>query len=212
LDKATYGLIGVILGIVLTVFKEWWFDKAKSRKELEFLSINVICMLDSFVSSCVDIVCDDGLVYGQYNDQGSRSKQVKAPDFQPQELDVNWKCLPRYLMYEVLNLRSEIEIANRQISAVFEYGDGAPDYYDAFQERQFQYASLGLKAHFITQKLRKTAKFPPEAVRDWDLVDFLRDKKWTVRASIRKRQYANAQMVSKLNQKTNITTRPEVMQ
>lgn len=205
MDKATFGLIGVILGIVLTVAKEWWFDKAKSRKELEFLSINVICLLDSFISGCVDVVSDDGLSYGQYDAQGRRVIQVKTAEFQPQDLDVNWKCLPRNLMYEVLNLRSEVEIANRQISAAFEYGDGAPDYSDGFQERQFHYASLGLKAHIITQELRRVANFPPEAVRDWDLVEFFRDKKWTIRAKIRKRQYANAKTVAKFNKATHIT-------
>ena len=75
---------------------------------------------------------------------------VEAPEFEMSDLDVNWKSLSNDLVYEILslqNLKNEIEIRG---NTLWEY-QGAMDYID---ERQTEYAKLGVKAIELSEKLR----------------------------------------------------------
>ena len=141
MDKATYGLIGVIVGVGITIIKEWWFQNQKNKKDIEFLSIKITCMLDRFYGGCIEVVCDDGLFHGQRNQDDCREVQVSTPKFSPESADVECKALPASLMYEILSFSSDIEIANAKISGAFEHAAFPPDY----EEREYQYSLLALK-------------------------------------------------------------------
>ena len=176
MDKAAYVLIGVVLGVLLNTVKEWWFQRRKSRKDLEYLTIRVACLLDTFVNSCADVVADDGLSYGQPDPDGCRSIQVVAPSFDPLAIDVEWKSLPANLMYEVLNFPNLIENANHKISGAFEYAASPPDYEEGFEERQLQYSNLGIKAHDLSKMLRKAGGLPSlekPTHEEWNPVQFM---------------------------------------
>jgi hypothetical protein len=45
-----------VIGGLLTVAKEWWFQNRKSRKDSEYLSIQVSCDLERYVARCADVV------------------------------------------------------------------------------------------------------------------------------------------------------------
>lgn len=49
MDKTAYVLIGVVLGVLLNAIKEWWFQKGKNKKDLEYLTIRISCILDAFL-------------------------------------------------------------------------------------------------------------------------------------------------------------------
>lgn len=179
MDKAAYVLLGVVLGVVLNAVKEWWFQRGRSQKDLEYLAIRIVCMLDTFVNACSDVVADDGLCDGQYGPDGCRQAQVKQPGFEPLNVDGNWRSLPASLMYEVLNFPNLIEAANHKISNAFDYAASPPDYEDGFEERQLQYADLGLKAHALSARLRKIGGLPPADTPEpqiWDPVRFMRER------------------------------------
>ena len=179
MDKTAYVLLGVALGVLLNAAKEWLFQRDKIRKDREYLTVRFACTLDTFVTSCTDVVADDGLSYGQPGPDGCRSVQVKAPSFDPYVIAVEWKSLPATLMYEILNFPNLVEAANHQIAGAFKYSASPPDYEEGFEERQLQYAYLGLKAHELSKRLRKTGGFPfpdtpnPEG---WDSVRFMVEK------------------------------------
>lgn len=179
MDKAAYVLAGIVLGVFLNAAKEWWFQRRKSQKDLEYLAIRVACILDTFVNSCTEVVADDGLSYGQPDPDGCRSIQVKTPHFEPLALEVEWRSLPATLMYEILNFPNLIEAANHRISGAFEYSASPPDYEEGFDERQEQYANLGLKAHAMSTKLRKIGGLPlaeSPSSQDWNPVQYLQGK------------------------------------
>lgn len=179
MDKTAYVLAGVVLGVLLNTVKEWWFQRRKSRKDLEYLTIRVACLLDTFVNSCADVVADDGLSYGSPGPDGCRSIQVEEPNFDPLAIDVEWKSLRANLMYEILNFPNLIEAANHRVSGAFEYAASPPDYDEGFEERQLQYANIGLKAHELSKKLRKAGGLPyPENSNpeDWNPVQFMVEK------------------------------------
>jgi len=179
MDKTAYVLIGVVLGVLLNAMKEWWFQKGKSKKDLEYLAIRISCALDSFVNGCADVVADDGLCCGQLDQDGCRSIQTKTPNFDPLSFEVEWKALPANLMYEVLSLPNQLEAANHKISGAFEYAASPPDYEEGFEERQMQYATLGLQAHDLASKLRSIGKLPHQVAptpEEWNPVQFMKEE------------------------------------
>lgn len=179
MDKTAYVLIGIVLGVLLNAVKEWWFQKRMNKKELEYLAIRISCILDTFVKGCVDVVADDGLCYGQPDQDGYRSIQAKTPNFDPLSVEVEWKTLPAEIMYEVLSFPNQIEAENHKISGAFEYAAFPPDYEEGFEERQLQYATLGLKAHSLASKLRSIGNLHLQstpAPDEWNPVLFMKKK------------------------------------
>jgi len=177
MDKATYGLIGVALGFILTVVKDWLIQHYRKQKDIEYLCIHTTCMLDRFVAGCSDVVGDDGLSYGQPDKDGYSRIKVSTPAFEPEKLEVEWKSLPANIMYEILNFPLKIEAANSVIDSTFEHVASPLDYSEGFEERQYQYAVLGSKADALALKLRSFSKLPNKEVGDWDLIQLMKDKK-----------------------------------
>ncbi|MDF3125560.1 hypothetical protein [Rheinheimera sp. 1928-s] len=196
MDKAIYGLIGVVLGFLLTVFKDFVIQRRKNQKDIEYLCIHVIFMLDRFVSSCSEVVGDDGLCHGQPDADGYHRAQVSAPDFEPQKLSVEWKSLPTKIMYEVLNFPLLVENAQAAISAEFEYCATPPDYSEGFEERQYQYAILGIKASELASKLRALSKLPQRDVTSDKILEHLMARKIKIEDLREKRQMHHLQMIS----------------
>jgi hypothetical protein len=176
MDKAIFGLIGVVLGVLLTVAKEWWFQSRKNRKDAEYLSIQIVCMLDRYVAGCAEVVGDNGLYHGQPDRDGNSKIQISAPKFEPELAKVEWKSLPANLMYEVLTFPNNIEVANNMVSAAFEHAS-PPDYDGGFEERQYQYAELGIAADALAAKLRIYANLPARQTDKWDSVKYMKDER-----------------------------------
>lgn len=187
MQSAIFGLLGVALGALLTVAREWWFLSRKTRKDAEYLSIQVSCELERYMAKCAEVVGDDGVCEGQTDENGYHSIQVQAPRFDPMSLDVEWKSLPADLMYEILDFPYRAEIANQAINFAFEYEAGPPEYWEGFEERQLQYATLGLAASQLAAKLRKHVDLPARSVGDWSPVRYMEEKKSTIESRRAKR-------------------------
>ncbi|HEY5602796.1 MAG TPA: hypothetical protein VIM41_06780 [Gammaproteobacteria bacterium] len=202
MDKTAYVLVGVVLGVLLNAVKEWWFQKGKNKKELEYLAIRISCILDTFVNGCADVVADDGLCCGQPDQDGCRSIQTKTPSFDPLSVEVEWKTLPADIMYEVLSFPNLIEAANHKISGAFEYAASPPDYEEGFEERQLQYATLGLKAHSLASKLRSIGHLPPQstpAPEEWNPVLFMKDEVDKIETLQEERNARNKALMQSIN-------------
>ena len=206
MDKAFIALIGVVLGVLLSIFKDWLLQRGKTKKEYEYLTIRVACMLDRFISGCVDVVNDDGTSFGQYDADGYAQIQVTPPIFNPNELDVEWKSLPPTLMYEILNFPNRIEEANQAISSAFDYAASPPGYDEGFEERQFQYSQLGIYASKLATKLRNFSKLPAyEASENWDPNKIMNDKLEQIRSLQDMRAKAHAESMKQLNSNAGTT-------
>lgn len=166
MESAIFGLVGVVLGALLTVAREWWLQSRKTRKDAEYLSIQVSCELERYVARCAEVVGDNGLCEGQPDEHGCHAIQVEQPKFDPMSLNVEWKSLPAKLMYEILDFPYKNEIANQSIHMKFEYVASPPDYWEGFEERQFQYATLGIAASQLVTKLRKHVDLPARTLGD----------------------------------------------
>ena len=191
---AAFGLVGVLVGGFLTIVKESWFNKKQKQKEAEYLSIQIVSMLDRFIGGCVEVVYDDGLCDGQSDERGYSSIQVTPPEFKPETVDVEWKSLPANLMYEVLSLPGDIEDSRGKISNAFEYLANPPDFYEGFEERQYQYAELGLKALRLSLKLRQFSGLPAKDYGEWDPTTIFKDNQRQIEEVRNKRAGAQSKL------------------
>lgn len=173
MESAIFGLVGVALGALLTVAREWWFQSRKNKKDAEYLSILVSCELERYAARCAEVVGDGGLCEGQPDENGYSSIQVQTPKFEPHAVSVEWKSLPASLMYEVLDFPYKAELAAHSVSAAFEYAATPPDFSEGFEERQLQYACLGLAALELATKLRNHVEIAPRDFGEWNPAEYM---------------------------------------
>jgi hypothetical protein len=186
LSVGLIGLIGVIVGALLTWLREIWSDWRARKRHAQYLAIRVVCTLDRYVENCTDVATDDGLHYGQVNAEGCHEAQVPEPAPPAFSEDLDWQSIDPALMFEILALPSHAEAADRVISAAGEFSD-APDFTEYFEERQYQYATVGLRAFDLTQKIRKEYGIPAPALGAWEPASRLADVKREVEQERRRR-------------------------
>ena len=126
------------------------------------------------------IVSDGGRYVQRGNElEAYLEPQSEIPIFELSSMDVDWRCLPQNLMFELLTFSSKVEQANRMIEGVNEYQATPPDFDEFFQERRYQYATLGLKAADLAAELRKLSKLPKHeyGAELWDpIADMLKER------------------------------------
>jgi len=164
-----------MIGSTIDFAKELWLRHEENKKEKEYLCIKVSSMFDKFIHSGYAVVCDNGLFQGGHDSDGCRSPQVSLPIFETELENVNWKSLPVKLMYEILDFPNEVENANYKIQGAMEFESLPPDYKEGFEERQYQYALLCVKAFEISSKLRKESNLPKK-IYEWDIIENMSDK------------------------------------
>lgn len=143
MEAAVFGLIGVIVGAVATLGREWLFQSLRNKKEREHLCVVVVCALDALVLDCANVVSDDGTYGGQPADGGNYYTQVATPEFEIDALKVEWKSLPAKLMYKIMDIPGRIRRANASIDAA-ELNSSPPYREEVFAERALQYSTLGV--------------------------------------------------------------------
>lgn len=158
MESAIFGLIGVALGALLTIVREWWFQNRKERKEIDYLAVQVSCILDRYAGQCSLAASDGGAVDEEPNREAYRYTSVTPPILELDSSKFEWKFLPASLMHALLRLPFEAETAEIIINQSFEFAAAPPDFEEGFEERQFQYATLGLRALELACQLRRHAK------------------------------------------------------
>lgn len=179
--EALIGLIGVIVGSAITVTKDSWTTWRERRREGSYSAIRLICILEEYADKCIDVVGDDGTVYGR---PAGRTKdgeeyyqaQVASPDPVEFPADIGWRSLKGPLMHRTLALPNMARSTDRHIQAASDFAS-PPDYSELFEARQEGYARLGLEALEIADALRKqfqiTAKGRATLNTDWNPKAFL---------------------------------------
>jgi len=173
MGSAVIGFIGVLVGAFVTAFKEWLFKRRDQRRNAEYLAIRVCSMLDRFVDECVEVVDDDGTYRGETEPDGTVSPKAELADIGFDDLEVDWQALPAALSYRVLNFPNDVQRAKKAIEVAGEHAS-PPDYDEAFEARQTQYAKLGLRAAGLSDALRTFAGLPAREELEWDPLDAFR--------------------------------------
>lgn len=202
-EKYFFGLLGIVLGSFLStafsIVRELYAEIRSKKKEAEYLAIRMICIFDSFVEGCAAVVGDDGLCDGQADDEGYSRIQVASPELDVQLKGVDWKSFPPKLMYEILYFPNLIKNAESYISSTFEYAAYPPDFSEGFEERQCQYAKLGISASELTKKLRAKYKIPKNHTLNWDMAEYMLKEKEKIDQLRLKREAVHKAMIAREN-------------
>jgi hypothetical protein len=175
---AVFGVVGVVVGVVLTAVltfaRESWFQSRKDLKDREYLAIQVSCQLERYVADCADVVADTGVYHEHPDEGGQRTERVKEPTFEPEQLKVEWKSLPTDFMYEILDFPSKAGHAKSMLEGAVEYSF-PPDHNRWFEERQYQYAKLGVDASSLAARLRDLVGLSPRPAsnEEWSPLEFM---------------------------------------
>lgn len=170
-EAAIFGLVGTVIGATLSWLKDWLFERKRRTGHASYLAVRVICILDRFVSDCYDFVCNGR------SDDGSLPKFAGFPD------DIDWKAISPDLMYQILRFPNEILSANDSIQFITDVVAAPPDYEEIIEERQYQYALLGLTALSLASKLRGKYAIPRRDYSRWNPEEEFRKTKDEIEAS-----------------------------
>ncbi|MBJ2247480.1 hypothetical protein JFT42_17620 [Pseudomonas haemolytica] len=159
--SAVAGISGVLLGNVFVLIKEWWVKRSTVNQNTTYLGIIVVSHLDRFAGQCYEVCIDDGTLRGRPAGQdGHCEATTTVPVFSPLELDVDWKLLPRELMYSILRIPDQQDQIHGKLQGIQEYDYDPPDHPEYFWVRRRSYAVLGLQASELVRKLRLHAGLP----------------------------------------------------
>ncbi len=168
--SALSGLAGVGIGAYLTHLRERHNAKIQDERDGSYLAVHVTSHLDRFTNGCCSCALDDGTEYGRPAGEDGRFRAtVDSPQFNPLEVDVEWKVLPKDLMYDILQIPSKRESINNQLAGIAEHSDPF-EQGEYFWSRQSEYAKLGLYTSDVAKRLRKHAGLPIEeaSTGDWN--------------------------------------------
>ena len=155
--SACAGIAGVLLGNSFLTIKEIVASHFRRKKDSEYLAIIVVSHLDRFAIGCLNVAYDDGTEEGRpAGSDGFCRLTTKPPTFEPLDIKVEWKALPRDLMYSVLRIPDGEDHLSRRIAGAYEFDD-PPHYAEYFWARQYGYAELGLEVSQVAKRLRKHA-------------------------------------------------------
>lgn len=176
---AIAGFLGVLIGTALVPSIRGYFSR---KKAAQYLAIRVVCILDKYVDDCA-VVAND---WGEEDQEGLSRPQVSAPSSPTYPGDLDWQSIGHRLMYELLALPAAADKIGSIVSNAGEFAD-PPDYEGYFETRSFQYATIGLRAYELTEKLRKLYDIRELETSDWDPVDQMKRQLREIRDRQQKR-------------------------
>ncbi|EKZ5233329.1 hypothetical protein [Klebsiella pneumoniae] len=154
-SSAGAALGGVYLAHYFTRRREERAAAAKLVSERLFIATELVFLLEQFAEDCAQVATDNGVP----DRQGEYSPVVQSPDLTFLNVSGDWRTLSSLIMYRVRELPVLQSEARRDIAVVSNYS-WAPYHKEGFQERQYQYARLGLKALILSRRLRKLVHLP----------------------------------------------------
>ncbi len=160
----TVALIAGVVLFLLNWLREWITDYWERQSEAEVLAFSLVTLFDTLISGCSDVV-DDPLQ--EHPETGVWHSTVKRPTIIFPE-HVSWTVFPKSLQYKIRSVPNKIDVANRNIDSIWEYGNGPPEYDDSFQERRWRYAWIGLEACLINRELADKFGVPTLERGEWD--------------------------------------------
>ena len=156
MNEGFFALIGVVVGVATVGLKDWLFEKRNRTRRAKYLAIRVVCTLKEYVQGCAEVAGYPGPV-------NPHVSHVPTPSLAYPE-DVDWESISHDLMYRALSLPAKAESAEIVINHVVDFETSGPDGEEGYEERQLQYAQLGLTAGQIANDLRTHYDIP-----SWDI-------------------------------------------
>lgn len=200
--EAVFGLLGTLVGALISSTIPWfqslYLTKKERARNAKYLAIRVVSILERYSNDCSNVVSDDGTIYGQPSEaDGSCHPQVKTPGHITYPEDLDWRSIDHDLMYDLLSLPNMAEFADRAIDASVEHSS-PPDYSEIFEERQSQYATLGLQTLDLEEKIRKQFGIKKTNSSEWDIRKHFLDSINSIKETREKRAISSQKLFEDL--------------
>jgi hypothetical protein len=185
LITALAGFAGVLVG---TAFVPWIGSLVARKRSARYLAIRIVCILDNFTDDCSQIAS----VWDPEDSSKNLSRSL-GPAY-PEDLD--WHSINPSLMYDLLSLPTAVERLNRYLSGAADLVD---DYSGYFDDRNYRYARLGIRANSMAERLRVQYKIHEFDPADWSPVHHLKEVVFDVEKT-RKARLQSPSLIPPLSQ------------
>jgi len=183
---AGIGFFGVLVGAGIAVLGQWLMIKRNEASERAYVAANLVAALDQLANDCASVAFDDGTTEGHPDEDRYYYTQTPTPEFSLPESQSNLKHLSAATTYKILVLPNRIKSIVRSVSHEREHDD-PPDFPRTFELRQLSFATLGIDAATISERIRAEYKIVSRPSDIWNPVPALREKVEAIEARRAKR-------------------------
>lgn len=159
----------VSLPLIVNTCKEFYFDSEKRKTERNYITVQLIFLLDEFAFKCGEVAWDEGYDPFSYMPPEEQFEpQTELPNFDLSSVKGEHKYLEPIILYKLQNINIEIAKAKsnlREITSNPNY-DISSDVHFYFMERRKSFAAIGLYAIEISDSLRRIYNIPYRS--DWN--------------------------------------------
>lgn len=151
-------LLGTVVGGIIAVGKDVFFEHRKISREKTYLAVIVSSHLNEFATMCASVAYDDGTSDGMPARDGIECEPTTdAPSFNPLSIKVNWEVLPSDLLDSILNLPSKQASIESFLAYLIRYEPDPPQHEEFFWTRRKSYAELTILVLDLSKELREHA-------------------------------------------------------
>ncbi|WLD34107.1 hypothetical protein QTN38_010655 [Enterobacter cloacae subsp. cloacae] len=164
------GAIESVIGHGANHLFGWYKENIQSSPERKFICAELVFLLEYYAVKFADAVQDGGEPNGN---QGEYEMTTKNPDKIDYSLvKGSCKSLKSKITYEICSLPVRQSEAIKVINFAGEYSSSPPEHREFFEESQYQFALLGLKAANIASEIRQENGFPDTGLATWAIPAF----------------------------------------
>jgi len=153
--------------LVFNLIKDVVFDYRKRKAERAFIGVQLIFILENFVSKCADISWDKGYDNEYPEEDDNLTDQVKIENFDMSSVKGEYKYLKPKFLYKLQSINIQIYQAHQKLyrlKADCWHLKGSLDW-EYYEMRRELFADIGLYVADIANKLRK--EFKIQRVKGW---------------------------------------------
>ena len=174
-NQAFWGFVGVITGSILTIYKDYIFNKRSDKKEKIYSCILIINLFEDFIISCIVVANDNGTE--EYDPQAGPFLRTYSPEpkLNLDDINIDWRCIPdQNLLYGIFKLARDIQYSKNHLTELSIYYSSNES---AFMLSAWhrEYAHHGITALKFVGELREIANLPVTTLTD-ERIKILHDK------------------------------------
>jgi len=159
-DITIWGLGVAILAAIMPQGVNLYVEYSRSKREKNYIQVQIIFMLDKFAADCAAVARDDGYD-PQWMKTGEAEAQVASPVFDLSALKGEYKFLKPALLYRLQSIEIKLLTINRRLETYIY--DDPPEHPQYFALRRKQYAKLGMYVCDLSSDISKELKIKNDA-------------------------------------------------
>ena len=161
LSPAMQGFLGgaaaVGVPLLFNLVKEMAFDWRKTKVERTYVSVQLVFLLDKFVSECAEVSWDRGFdeIFQEPDSPEYLKTQVEPPIFDMSTVKGEYKYLEPTLIYRLQSIDIELLQIKQELRETTENPNFGPELMDKYiLKRRELYADLGLNVAQLSEDVR----------------------------------------------------------